>query len=334
MGGRHKKIFVNKEGPFINPNSIQAKVWPDISNTRCWIVKNLTGTIVKLQKELFEPVFGQRQKGQCWCHKCDNIFGRCVNPLHVFLGTKKENMQDCSRKHRISNLKKQEKIKKTTKSRQKIIVDKESTFIDPKSIQAKIWPEIANTNCWIINRKSRTFVVCAWEKVFGSISINKKTGTKLCVCHKCDCINGLCVNPDHLFLGTDYDNIKDKMNKNRVNVTSESAKKSAETKRKNGILSIAAKKTWVTRKLNGNTRTGTSEGAKKGAETRKRNGTARGGTVEGAKKAAETMRKKGITRLIAIKAWKTKRKRYKFKNKSQDTSNKSLIEYGKNKEKS
>lgn len=36
---------------------------------------------------------------------------------------------------------------------------------------------------------------------------------ELCALHKCD--NGLCVNPKHLFLGTQYDNIQDRTNKDR-----------------------------------------------------------------------------------------------------------------------
>lgn len=51
----------------------------------------------------------------------------------------------------------------------------------------------------------------SYEKYYGSF--NKE----LHVLHTCD--NPKCVNPHHLFLGTNQDNVKDRVNKNRGNST-------------------------------------------------------------------------------------------------------------------
>lgn len=46
-----------------------------------------------------------------------------------------------------------------------------------------------------------------WERIYGNIP------KRMCICHHCD--NPSCVNPKHLFLGTQKDNVQDKMNKGR-----------------------------------------------------------------------------------------------------------------------
>lgn len=48
----------------------------------------------------------------------------------------------------------------------------------------------------------------AWEKFFGPIP------SGFCICHHCD--NPPCINPDHLFLGTNVDNTRDRTLKGRT----------------------------------------------------------------------------------------------------------------------
>ena len=63
------------------------------------------GKSIRVHRLSFEIINGQITKGLLVCHKCDNR--KCVNPSHLFLGTHKDNMQDCIKKNRIANGNKQ-----------------------------------------------------------------------------------------------------------------------------------------------------------------------------------------------------------------------------------
>lgn len=81
--------------------------------------------------------------------------------------------------------------------------------------------QISNTGCWewtgsknpsgyglmAVGRKAKLAHRLSWEFTYGFEPVG------LVVCHKCD--NRKCVNPEHLFLGDNKDNAKDKIKKGR-----------------------------------------------------------------------------------------------------------------------
>lgn len=92
---------------------LHMRFWSKVDKTGdCWIWKagkdsGGYGTISarginanKAHRVSWWLTFGEIPKGLNVLHKCDNP--PCVNPDHLFLGTQKDNMQDCSKKGRIN----------------------------------------------------------------------------------------------------------------------------------------------------------------------------------------------------------------------------------------
>jgi hypothetical protein len=79
--------------------------------TGCWIWKwakngmgygkvKVNGILKHAHRVAFELFNGVVTGGNLVCHVCDRT--SCVNPGHLFVGTWKDNMQDCKRKGRLT----------------------------------------------------------------------------------------------------------------------------------------------------------------------------------------------------------------------------------------
>lgn len=93
---------------------LEKRFWDKVQQTdNCWLWighKNINGYGVfwcggkkggkrKLAHRLsYELAYGKFDEKLYVCHKCDNP--PCVNPNHLFVGTQKDNMEDCSNKNR------------------------------------------------------------------------------------------------------------------------------------------------------------------------------------------------------------------------------------------
>ena len=104
--------------------------------------------------------------------------------------------------------------------------------MNQKTFQQQFWDKIQKTSsCWL-------WTGCLNSKGYGNLTLKKKNvkAHRLSwkihhkkipknkhVLHKCDVRN--CVNPKHLFIGTNYDNVKDCIKKDR-NTKGEKTKQS------------------------------------------------------------------------------------------------------------
>ncbi len=93
--------------------SEKARFWSKVNKTEsCWLwTASLTNTygafrlskengskLVRANRYSYELQYGPIPKGLLVCHKCDNRL--CVKPIHLFLGTHKQNTRDMVSKNR------------------------------------------------------------------------------------------------------------------------------------------------------------------------------------------------------------------------------------------
>lgn len=94
--------------------SFDALFWRNVEDqgSECWIWQGATtssgygrfqyaGKQVGAHRAAYELMVGPIPEGMCLCHTCD--VRACVNPAHLFLGTKKDNHEDSRRKGRHSH---------------------------------------------------------------------------------------------------------------------------------------------------------------------------------------------------------------------------------------
>lgn len=94
--------------------SVNDRFWGMVEKTDgCWLWLgslretgygqfNNDGKITRAHRFAYELAYGAIPDDMLVCHHCDNR--RCVRPDHLFVGTHKDNMQDCLRKGRYAGV--------------------------------------------------------------------------------------------------------------------------------------------------------------------------------------------------------------------------------------
>jgi hypothetical protein len=198
----------------VNPNGIkenEERFWEKVEKTKsCWLWKRP----IKSKKRVvfyrrtkenkcimttaarysYELHYGNLSRGYAVLNKCRNPL--CVRPSHLYVVERKDKDKGIEKDRRNIKERFWEKVNKTDTCwlwKSNISISGYGLFKVTKNLSQK-------------NISAHRF---SWELHYGPIPKG------LCVCHHCDVRN--CVNPVHLFLGTQDDNMKDCIKKERMN---------------------------------------------------------------------------------------------------------------------
>ena len=88
-----KTVRIPESGCWIFMGAIKSNGYGDI-----WKDKKVTGA----HRASYQLFVGEIPDGYDVCHTCD--VRCCINPNHLFIGTRKDNMVDCRKKERIATI--------------------------------------------------------------------------------------------------------------------------------------------------------------------------------------------------------------------------------------
>lgn len=181
------------------------RFWSRVEKTdSCWLwlgaryggnrhgVLSVNGSTIGAHRYSWELERGSIPEKMQVFHTCNNL--HCVNPSHLFLGIKNSNQTGLKRK------------KKRAEDR---FFSRVYKFSETKG-GCWIWNGglIKSYGAFWYDGKTIRATHYSWELCHG-----RKVPEGFSMCHTCD--TPMCVNPDHLFLGTNKENTQDKVEKNR-----------------------------------------------------------------------------------------------------------------------
>jgi len=138
------KVHIKQIKYLIDKNGCHNCISHSINSSGYPIIKGILA-----HRYIWKQKYGKISKGMCVCHKCDNR--ECINIEHLFIGTHKDNMQDCVKKGRNN---KQGINNGRNKITEKQVIKIFNSTLSNNQLSKKY--KITSTNIWSI-KKGKTW---------------------------------------------------------------------------------------------------------------------------------------------------------------------------------